>query len=45
MRTPEMVGWALLARGSGSLYLLATTGSVPALASVTQALTVSLVGL
>jgi hypothetical protein len=40
----QCVGWALLAIGAGSLFLLATTGSAPALGSVPLALTVSVVG-
>jgi hypothetical protein len=40
----QCVGWALFAIGVGSLYLLVTTGSAPALGSVPLALTVSVVG-
>ncbi|WP_404389279.1 hypothetical protein [Humibacillus xanthopallidus] len=40
----QCVGWALLAIGVGSVYLLVTTGSAPALGSLPLALTVCVVG-
>ena len=39
--TLQCIGWALLAIGGGSLHLLATTGSAPAIGSVPLALGVT----
>ncbi|TQM57380.1 hypothetical protein [Humibacillus xanthopallidus] len=36
----QLVGWALLAVSAGSLYLLATTGSAPAIGSAPLAVLV-----
>ena len=40
----QCVGWALLTIGAGSVYLLVTTGSAPALGSLPLALTACVLG-
>ena len=40
----QMVGWVLLAIGAGSLFLLVTTGSAPAIGSFALAAVATVVG-